>query len=367
MQFDTSTLVSQVTSQLTQLDDYDEPCFFLLYTDDSPTEFYDKLKQLSEQLQYDIGPIKSLGEHLYFRSILMDTNELKQLTKQLESSWKNEQFKISIFRHNPIGNPIKTFKWTIQQLQAIEDNAGNGIQIAINDYQDRDNWPGIDQYVACSRKQERQKALFGTQDDAQEQTTGLFGKIKSWLTGYSEQTTTVDSPEISPWLKAAQNKLSFPLGNGFLEVAPFIYSLPQGEVLWYYVLTGENREQLDATNGLLDLDHILIFHHAKKFAPELCEKMLSACYGLSTQNELFEDLDEVLDELTDELLDDGEHLAQRQACYLRILDIFYHLFDQQLPEAFYELLVKDEEKACLSQQQYQQRYPIVSIATSKAR
>lgn len=132
-------------------------------------------------------------------------------------------------------------------------------------------------------------------------------------------------------------------------------------MLWRYVIVGDNRKQLDENNALIDLDHVLVGFHAKKHSPEFYKLIESATYssGIIDQVDMLSHLDEALVDLEENLLEEEYKTPSTQSCFLRILDIFFHLFDQAtLGEEFYELLVINSNTKALTKEAFYLRYSL---------
>jgi len=159
--------------------------------------------------------------------------------------------------------------------------------------------------------------------------------------------------------------------QGMSELKPFICTLPHGDELWHYVLTGEGQSELAQLNAFVDLDQILILvhakHHARDFYKQL--KRTSSFSGFIGQFELRASLKNALSQVADELLENNdiswaEEIAFKQA-YLRVLDIFYYLCDEEtLDDDFYQQLVI-ERTALLSNQEFFDRYSPDQYASSE--
>ena len=163
----------------------------------------------------------------------------------------------------------------------------------------------------------------------------------------------------------AKTLLEFEVDEGLESIAPFIFNLPNGQALWQYVLSGEGREALQADGSLIDLDQVLVFAHAKQYAPMFYTWLNLTLRGVSHQSDIHSKLHKVLACVSDELLEEEDAQPQRRECYLRIIDIFVHILDQTpLTRDMYIQLVEDEDTAFMTAEEYQQRFQLEAEATS---
>ncbi|MFC3680216.1 hypothetical protein [Bacterioplanoides pacificum] len=352
--------------QLAQLGDYDDPCLLFIYADAAPERVLQRVQQAvqqSEQALAQPSPV-STDSRLYWSACWGDSQEAEVLADALAAALQSLNGYVSVFRHNPLADPLDTYTQGWQQLlwlmtgeqpQALSVGADG--RVAINDFTDRSRWPGLAAY--------RQTA----QSDAAEKS-GLFSsvvsRLKSALTvnpagrQAERDETDKEQAQLCPWQAATaelvEDGVARPPVASLELLAPFIWHLPGGEALWCYLLSGEGLEQLQQQNILLDLDQVLIFAHAHQVAPAFYQHLCEQLSGVSDQIELAEDLDEVLQHAAEALLEDSDDEADQQL-FLRLLDIFYHLLDQQpLSQTLYEMLVEDDDTACLTAAQYHQRF-----------
>ncbi|WP_417762798.1 hypothetical protein [Shewanella sp.] len=357
------TLLQQsqpVQQTLQTLDSYDDPCFVVMDCGKlPPTDLHEFLtEQLSIELYTSDWQI--INGRLLFVYIDMDKDDALILVDELTAHLAEQQAletKVSVFRHNPIGNAADTLIMTIMQLDELLQNAEQSV--ALNDYKDRRNWPGIDNYRA-RMKAEAEAASGGF---IKRGLGKLFGR-KAAAPEAADDVDECDSEESSatpartgnetPAEALAWELLPFAPQQALLDLAPFIYYLPNGEALWRYVLTGERRAELLADNSLLNLDRVLVVLHAKQYAPAFLAQIQEevSASDLSEQQAVAKQLYFILQPLAEELLDKRDHTKAREQCYLGVLDIFFHLFDEQLvSKLIYQQLVL-EETAFLLQSEY---------------
>ncbi|MGB1237540.1 MAG: hypothetical protein ACPG4U_04970 [Pseudomonadales bacterium] len=156
------------------------------------------------------------------------------------------------------------------------------------------------------------------------------------------------------------------------QLAPFIRAMDGGESLWRYVVTGDNIEALHSSGALLALDRVVVVLHAKAHAPDFFREIQRQVHsGIPSQSRLSHELDDALSQCWHDLVDGCQLVdAQRSEfmqCYLRILDIFFHILDQEtLPDCIYEQLVEHPEHRLLDRYQFYQRYSLEAISEDEA-
>jgi len=151
--------------------------------------------------------------------------------------------------------------------------------------------------------------------------------------------------------------------ESLIQLEPFILNLPNGEHIWRYVLVGDNRTELDQDNTLLNLDSVIINIHAKHFAPDFFTQIVKRVGfgGFASQIDIARELADVMRQCRHDLqtcseIDDAQRDLFAQ-CYLRILDVFYHLLDQKtLCDSLYQELVEKKATKLLTKEQFYQRY-----------
>lgn len=336
--FTPPTLTPEVKSLFQKLDDYDDPCMIFLYAK-SDEQWRDQiLKQAMQQID-SCSEVVPLSEEVSFCLCFCNVETIQVVAFDIERAIESNDTKafISIFRHDCLSNPAETFHWGGMQLEKLLETNKANEPVAINDFQDKVNWPGIEQY------QEPKPIHSDMSEKKQKSKTGWLSRIcQFWCFAKSDATSLGFEP--TPMLEM---------------IKPFITTLPNGPALWQFVLNGEGEDKLQRANAFIDLDHILLLPHAHQHAPAFFEHILSLIERdfLPDQHDLQADFFSIMAELSDELLASNRQTAQKQVCYLRILDIFYHIFDQQpWPTKFFAQLVENEKTACLDSEAYQRRF-----------
>lgn len=358
------TLLQQsqpVQQTLQELDSYDDPCFVVMDCGKlAPTDIHAFLTE-ALSIELDTSDWQIINGRLLFVYIDMDKDDALILVDELAAHLAEQQAletKVSIFRHNPIGAVAETLIMTIMQLDDLLQNAEQ--TVALNDYKDRRNWPGID------RHRVRMKA------EAEAAQGGIIRRGLGKLFGRKAAAAVADDADVAEWESEdasaapartgnetpaealAWELLPFAPQQALLDLAPFIYHLPNGEALWRYVLTGKGRAELLADSSLLDLDRVLVVLHAKQHAPAFFAQIQEHVSrgDLSEQYEIARQQYFILEPLAEELLEKRDQAQAREQCYLGVLDIFFHLFDEQLvSKLIYQQLVL-EETAFLLQSEY---------------
>ncbi|WP_420590670.1 hypothetical protein [Bacterioplanoides sp.] len=369
-------LTLQLQQQVSQLGDYDDPCFVSVCTSLDSDAFGGILDQCSYDADLELEDFMTIEseteqDRLFYFSLDGDYGDIGIFAEALAAQLEAYKGYVSVFRHNPIGEPQETLFWCWVQLQRLIESPADASRVAINDFTDRQRWPGLSGYPdfwqakqaaeLSAAKQNKGGFLKGV---AQGIVRGLARGIDAAIFGDKSKTHNdgqkINAAAVPEWQKMADELWPLPMQSGLKPLAPFIFHLPNGEALWRYVLTGEGRESLYEQNHLLDLDSVLIFAHAQDYAPEFYRQLDTCLRGVSEQADILDDLREVLEDLSEELLEASGYEHERQSrvdCFLRVLDIFFHLLDQQTPETdMFELLV--EEQQCLSREAYRQRYRV---------
>ncbi|ERB64204.1 hypothetical protein G3U99_25490 (plasmid) [Vibrio coralliilyticus OCN008] len=309
-----------VTTVLNQFTSYDEPCLVLLYSD-APQEVVDAaFEQVLEQNRCEASNWLVLETHVRFCHMFCNYQNANFFAFDLTDILQQQgyQAKVSLFRHHCLGQPEDTYRWNITQLLALLETDD---PVAINDFCDTRHWQGISQYV-----------------DADQEARLMAPKEQTEAHAPSPDGDCIVAP--------------------LQSLSPFIVHLPQGEALWHYVLTGEFNAPMPLETCLRDLDSVLVIVHAKRHSPDFYRHLLRTCHydSVPPQHAILRSLADVLRPLYQGLLS-APHDGHRQQCFLRVLDIFFHLFDQQdLPKAWREILVKDDDTACLSAFEFERRY-----------
>ncbi|WP_128732309.1 hypothetical protein [Pseudoalteromonas sp. PS5] len=337
--FDPPVFTEAVRLQFQKLDSYDDPCLVFITTNHTVQWCHNTLHNILQAEGISHSDILAVSENTHFFLCYCDPTTIQVFVDEVVAVAVSADITtfLSVFRHNCLSNPKETFRWCTQQLQGLIENSSDNVGAALNDFRDKANWPGIADY----QQPEQQTSSV---DNAEKKTRdGFFASVAKFF-GFGCQDERQLGFEITPTLSI---------------VKIFIESLPSGSALWAYVKTGKGKEQLVRSHALLDLDHVLLLPHACRYAPEFYNYIMSTLRHstIVEQNEIQQYFYRAISELTEELLESESKKEAKQACFLRILDIFYHLFDQQSwSDDFYELLVEDEDTACLSAEAYQARF-----------
>lgn len=321
-----------VKTVLKQFNSYDDPCLVLLYCDATQEVVDAAYQQVVEQNHCEASNWLYLQPNLRFCHLFCNYQNANFVAHDLTDilTQQGYQAKVSLFRHNCMGEAEDTYRWNVTQLLALLETSD---PVAINDFCDTRHWQGISQYVDA----DREARLNAEEGEAEE--------------------------EASPPVPHGEH-IAAPLQ----QLSPFIVHLPQGETLWHYVLTGEFDAQVPLEECLLNLDSVLVVLHAKRHSPSFYRHLLRTCHydSVPPQHEILASLADILRPLYQVLLS-APHDWQNQQRFLRVLDIFFHLFDQQeLPKAWRQILVKDEETAYLSAFEFERRYTLPSEAQDNA-
>lgn len=335
--FDPPVLTEEVHHQLQQLDSYADPCLLFLYADHTEQWRHKIIVDTLQAEHVSLTEIHPVSKNISFCLCYCEPTTVQVIADEIVSAAASDDMTayLSIFRHNSLSIPEETFSWGAAQLNHLMDSGEVNSNSAINDFHDKVNWPGIAQY------QQNHHVLKKTVKDTKR--SGLVSGIMR-LFGFGDKQARKLGFELTPMLSMIQG---------------FVTSLPNGQALWAYVQTGEGREQLEKSNALIDLDHVLLLTHTFHSTPEFYDYILSQLYhdGIVEQNEIQQYFYRIIAELAEELLEAENKKAKKQGCFLRILDIFYHIFDQQpWPDEIYELLVEDEDTVCIDDEAYQARF-----------
>ena len=148
--YDTLTLPEDAKSYLEGLDDYDDPYFICIKVNKDEKQAAELLKEaLSSKAEalYSVAAF-AIGEGLFLLSIDAETEDISELTHGMKTTYTNHGLMahISVFRHNCLGEGMETFKWCTQLLEEVLKGSPDESAIGVNDFSDRDNWPGIAEY-----------------------------------------------------------------------------------------------------------------------------------------------------------------------------------------------------------------------------
>jgi len=345
-------LPEAIKAMFAQVDSYDDPCFLYIYSNQAIKVQNQTLSTLVDGICASLIPLTSISQNVSFTYLFCDYVDARVVTESLAQSLsqQDEQVKVALFRHNCIGDLAETYDWGIQQLLALIPGESS---FAINDFTDQKNWPGVAQYRdGLVEIQPDLQPHYLAQPTAEQNSLlkRVFGRFFSSKTENNAATHEAGADTVPMVLK---------------QLHPFIINLPNGEPLWNFVLTGENYIELHQHGAFVNLDSVLVILHAKHYAPDFYQHILRSCHLDSTpsQNDIQRALHKILQPLSDALLDPATTNQDKQLCFLRVVDIFFHLFDQQdLPKKLYELLVKDEETCAISEHDYQLRFSLPSVA-----
>ncbi|WP_104041385.1 hypothetical protein [Vibrio hyugaensis] len=317
-----------VKTVLKQFGSYDDPCLVLLYCDATQDVIDAAYQQVVEKNDCEVSNWLYLEQNIRFCHLFCDYRNANFIAHDLTDvlSHKGYVAKVSLFRHNCIGDTQDTYRWNVTQLLALLETSD---PVAINDFCDKHQWQGINQYIEA----DEEARLIAEERDA-----------KKVVIPEAHQDDNIAAP--------------------LRELYPFIVNLPQGEILWHYVLTGEFDAEIPLAESLLELDSVLITLHAKRHSPNVYRHIIRKCdhHSVPPQHNILRNLDEILEPLYQELLSEPHHRPNQER-FLRVLDIFFHLLDQQdLPKTLNQILVKDEETACMSPFEFERRYTLPSEA-----
>ncbi|MCD9526538.1 hypothetical protein [Photobacterium carnosum] len=141
---------SEVSKYLKSMDSYDDPCFMLINLEKDITPFIDMIEtEVDSEKPYDKTSIQ-LTEKLYFISLDCTYETMFNILAKLRKGMNklNMNIHISVFRHNCLGEPEQTFLWCGMLLNEVKEEFGGNSGHKVNDFQDRQNWPGIKKYMA---------------------------------------------------------------------------------------------------------------------------------------------------------------------------------------------------------------------------
>ena len=332
------SITDDINEHLKQFGSYDDPYFMFIHcnADENCIRTAITSAFLEEHIR-DVA-IYTVDKKTHFTSLYSNTAQIEVMTEAIVESLANQNItaRLSVFHHNSLGNTEETFHWGLQQLSHLIKEVGKKSGVAINDFTDRANWTGLDQY--------KQPVKENTLQNAWRSTLQLLRGFLS--VSNSDKHSNIEAP--------------FAIGDALLQLHPFITNLPSGDLLWQYVLTGEEKEQLKSQHAFIDLDGVLVLLHAKQHAPDFYQHTLNTLRfdSIPRQSEVANYLHRILEPLAEELLETQEPSSIHKDCYLRILDIFFHLFDQQpFSQKIYEQLTNDDAGG-MSVSDYQQRYSV---------
>ncbi|PNQ64531.1 hypothetical protein C1141_09810 [Vibrio agarivorans] len=333
-------LTQDVETLFKQLDSYDDPCLLFLYANNLEQWRYQILLNTLQDEKISTSEIYQLSVDVSFCLCFDDATSIQVLADELINKAKESGTSVflSVFRHNCLAKPKDTFDWGVVQLKKLVETSTSDMDLAINDFTDRTNWPGLEEYT-----RPKETNPLTEQFIKEEPKLGWLIRIAKRFGFASKKINLAELEQLS--------SLSM--------VRPFIESLPNGEALWHYVLTGHGKDILDEQNAFIDLDGVLLLVHANRFAPEFYRHILDVLRydSIPEQNDIHDDFERVIYELAEELLEAETGRATKQTCMLRLLDIFYHIFDQTTwSDNIYEILVETEGSSCLTDAEFKARY-----------
>ena len=133
------------------LDEYDAPYFCAIHMKEGMDVFISKFTTLLNSIEDSLGihHIKIKEDLLFFTFDIFEEDASKLKESTLNILTENHLLaKIAIFHHNCLGEPTNTFRWSTQLLEQIMTKTPSNIAtIEINDFADRENWPGIEEYL----------------------------------------------------------------------------------------------------------------------------------------------------------------------------------------------------------------------------
>ena len=138
-----------IEKYLVSMDDYDDPCFLLIQTEQDITQF---IKTITSVIDAEVTYSKvsiQVSESVHFFSLDCTHDVIANIVRKVHEvlGASNISFYQSVFRHNCLGEPEETFLWCCQLLSEVRDEFTDNSGYRINDFQDRVNWPGIQKYM----------------------------------------------------------------------------------------------------------------------------------------------------------------------------------------------------------------------------
>lgn len=140
------------------LDSYASP-YFMLLNFHGDAQFVEKLAQDAtlygqednnnfEEKVYNTGSL-ILSEDLVFLSMDTEAQGIKKVVNRIIEFMEDEDIKvyISVFCHNCLGDAKETFRWCTQLLDKTIENANENSAFMINDFTDKENWSGLNEYT----------------------------------------------------------------------------------------------------------------------------------------------------------------------------------------------------------------------------
>jgi len=108
------------------------------------TKLFDSLKMNEEDLYF--YSLFDINDNIMFACIDCEPEKIKIFANTVVHSLDLATH-VSVFNHNCLGEVRETFKWAAQLLEETIDQSSGKSAIAVNDFEDQKNWPGINRYL----------------------------------------------------------------------------------------------------------------------------------------------------------------------------------------------------------------------------
>lgn len=184
----------------------------------------------------------------------------------------------------------------------------------------------------------------------------------------------------------ARDERKYELNYGTNLLKPLVLAMPQGQVLWRYIETGEPQTVLET---VCEVD---VLELAKLHASDMAEHLIDQLSSFERNNQgIAEELESVLslvrgDLLTDHFSEEAEYtqpngmvltlavrndaennlLQVRAEQYLRVIDVFYHALGKREFCKYMMASLTEGDEALLSREAYYQRYTQLSVSDIKS-
>ncbi len=137
-----------IKTYLKSMDDYDDPCFLLINTDQNIAPLINAIDSVIDSEEIYSKESIAISDKLHFFSLDGNDETITHIVTKVHDTLGslNIQLYQSAFRHNCLGEPEETFKWCCELLAEVGDEFSGNSGYKINDFKDRDNWPGIEKY-----------------------------------------------------------------------------------------------------------------------------------------------------------------------------------------------------------------------------
>ncbi len=139
---------SELITLFNEFDAYYDPYFVLIKSPLVRTgEFVQLCRDWIPSHEDDLSGVdfNQLSDELLFFCISCDREVMDSFISLIMDSVDTPVY-LAIFRHNCLGDPMETLKWCSQLLEEAEANSIGESALGLNDFTDRENWPGIDKY-----------------------------------------------------------------------------------------------------------------------------------------------------------------------------------------------------------------------------